>query len=332
MISGDNYIDVMSSHDYALRMNVTNINGSIKQSINRDDFIKYICNHILAWEESEKRDVLKTIMDIVLILQKLNFNGKMPDMINIVKTDGLEELHEFNLCYARKKTICVSTNGIRRLCHKSFINALFNIFLQNDDKLRDKMYNSIGFHICNDINLPTNLIHKTIIHPGSYHRDAYIDVAINGSLALSKMFVIPIMMYKGACNKFLRVISDRYGMFVPYRVPYIDPIVKKCILYDVEDLDMTDFYNRTGDIKNLFHPNEILADRFSKIVLSAMWSMDLNNWYHTNTNTHEQTMKELLFDIDMLNIVQNTMQGIVENTMQSSKVESNTNKLFKCLH
>lgn len=306
IINCDNYFDVMSSYDYSIRMGIS---CRTNYMIGRDDYDKYVHDHVLDWDDNEKKYISETIMDVITFLKKIEFKGVISDTISIIKTDGLEDLRDF-MGYCRKGIICINKKGIVNLSHKFFIYALFIIFLRTNVNIRNKLYNSIGFHACNDIFLPQNIKSKSIVHPNGYHRDAYIEVIVNDSDTSSnikslntqqKIRCIPIMLFDNnnygsfftkTNVKFLRLCCAESGMMIPYTIQ--NGLNKQYILYDVSDLK--DFFEQIGESAHYFHPDEIIATRFSKIVYSAMWFPD--TWHH-NDNVHEQTMKEILFDMTL---------------------------------
>ena len=56
------------------------------------------------------------------------------------------------------------------------IHELFHIRNQNNPTLRYKLYNSLGFHHCNEIILPSELLNKKITNPDAPRLDVYINV------------------------------------------------------------------------------------------------------------------------------------------------------------
>jgi hypothetical protein len=315
IVNCDTYLDMMSPCDYAMRMGVACNPNHI---IDRDEFARYITQHVLDWTDSEKKDVTDTITDVVVFLQKIKFKGQFPESIYIIKTDGTEDLRDF-AGYCRKNTICISTYGISSLSHRFFIYALFVIYLQNNISIKNELYNSIGFHRCNEIELPKYLKPKTMIHPDAYFRDTYINVTVDDDNTKShskrqKIRCTPILLldnnnkgtfFTKTCVKFLRVCTVESGMSVPYLFQDDTSTGKKCLLYDVTDL--YDLFDQIGECSHYFHPDEIIATRFSKMVFAAMWYPD--RW-HQYDNPHERSMKELLFNMSTDDNESNDSSGI----------------------
>jgi hypothetical protein len=182
LLNSDNYYQIMTPNERALRMG---IDHDPDKPISEEEFGNYVKQHICEFKSSDKRIITDIIDKITKCLQDNNFVGYFPETVNIILTDGQEDIRE---CagYCRKNTICINKRGLRNDPLSLFAHELFHIFSQNNPGLRNKLYKSIGFKKCNDIVLPTDLIPKLITNPDAQLHDVYINVKLKKEKKLKK--------------------------------------------------------------------------------------------------------------------------------------------------
>lgn len=128
---------------------------------------------------------------IARIKQKLaQHHITLPKTINFIKTTGKEEL-DGTAGYCRKNTI-VLYGADARPSEDLLTHELFHIHSQVDPKNRGKLFELIGFHACNPIQLPESLAERRMINPDSPLLNAYIEVDHQGK----KIKAIPFDFYE----------------------------------------------------------------------------------------------------------------------------------------
>jgi uncharacterized protein YrzB (UPF0473 family) len=335
MLNSDDYFKIMTPQERAIRMDV---DYDPKNPISYDTFCDYAKKQIVKITETDKRRVLGAIGEVERCLIGNDFKGVFPDYVNIIVTSGLEDIRE---CagYCRKNTICINLRALRMSSTSFFAHELFHIISQNNPDLREKLYNSLGFYECNDIELPSDLIPETLTNPDAPHHNVFIDIMVSDRgtkrktdsdsdddktvevREKKKIRVTPVLLYNKDSYggffsklyiKLLRIRADetdknKYVVYKPSKDEINEdesPLTKddssmtdkkvqrEYQLYSVDDVD--DFWEQIGDCQYYFHPDEILATRFSECVVRKLRFCTWNSTCDDLTK-QEQKMIDILF-------------------------------------
>jgi hypothetical protein len=244
----------------------------------------------LDWTDYEKEDLTEMFEKVQSHLLEKGFKGKFPDPIRMLKTTGEDDIRECN-GYCRSNTICADKNSVTSSFGEFWVHELFHIFSQNNPELINRLYNSIGFFRCNEIELPENINKNTITNPDAPKHDVYIEV-IHKDKTIK---VTPVVFYNKENNG--SFFSALYIRLVQIELEHDKYVCSKddngeCIMLDVKDV--SNFYEQIGNSYYYFHPDEILATRFGE-----MYTRELTKKNSSENITHdkyEQLMNELLFE------------------------------------
>ena len=299
-LSSDSYFEKMNPFERAVRMDVP---YDPETQISCETFGQYAVSHIVEWQEKDKATVLKHVSRVAEVLSSTGFKGKFPDPVNFILTDGEEDIRE---CagYCRKNTVVINTRALFTEQISFYAHELFHIFSQNNPELRDSLYNFLGFHRCNEIDLPDDVRSITLTNPDAPNHDVYIDVKLlankeqsdgekkqeHGSLNTT-IRCTPVLFYRRDGDKsfysklYIRLVKISQNSDGVYSVVMEDG---KCVMYNVDDVE--NFFDQIGDCHYYFHPDEILATRFANIIVRSSYY-----GYQLASDRFEQNIQTTLF-------------------------------------
>ncbi len=249
----DEFIQRLSAFDRAARMKTD-------RSISEVEFLKFVKGNVLAWNKSEKAKIEEAIASIRPALDALPLS--LPKIVNLVKTSGAEEGQAF---YTRDTAIVMPQKETDKadsgLLKKTIAHELFHILSRGNPALREKLYESIGFTKCGEVEFPSELRSRKITNPDAPRNEHAIGVRIRGE----EVHAVPILFSKAAKYD---VNSD--GEFFNYlqlrfvQVPGM--ATAQPVLAAPEEI--SGFFEQVGRNTNYFiHPEEILADNFALLIL-----------------------------------------------------------------
>jgi hypothetical protein len=148
-------------------------------------------------------------------------------------------------------------------------HELFHEYLRHNPYLKPSLYGVLGFKQCNDIQLPQWILDRKITSPNPWPNNFYIWIQHDGQ----RLPCLPVFYSKSTeytegvlfdylVSKLLILEETRNG-FLAKCLPSGEP---EMLDYNK---DTTDFFEQVGhNTKYIIHPEEILADNFSMLVLS----------------------------------------------------------------
>ncbi len=178
----DDFIQRLSPFDRAARMKTD-------RSISQDEFLKFVKGNVLTWNESEKAKIDAAIASIRPALDTLPLS--LSKIVNLVKTTGAEEGRSF---YTRDTAIVMpekeTDEADSGLLKRTIAHELFHILSRGNPTLREKLYESIGFTKCGEVEFPSELRSRKITNPDAPRNDHAIGVRIRGE----EVHAVPIKM------------------------------------------------------------------------------------------------------------------------------------------
>jgi hypothetical protein len=235
----DDFIQRLSAFDRAARMKTD-------RSISRDEFLKFVKCNVLTWNESEKTKIEAAIASIRLALDALPLS--LPKTVNLVKTTGAEEGRSF---YTRDTAIVMPEKATDEadadLLKRTIAHELFHILSRGNPALREKLYESIGFTKCGEVEFPSDLKSRKITNPDAPRNDHAIQIRVGGE----EVRAVPILFSNYLQLSFLQVP----------RTSSARPLL-------ASPEEVTGFFEQVGrNTKYVIHPEEILADNFALLIL-----------------------------------------------------------------
>jgi len=255
-----------------------------KEKVDTDEISNYYKNQIIPWKDYEIENILESFQIIFRELKNHHYN--FPEQINLILTTGLEEGHA---CYCLKNAIIFSeekanfnTQDISSLMR----HELFHIYSQKNPEVRKRLYNLIGFRLCDPIGFPEQIKDYTITNPDTYDNPCYISLPTGyyyPFLYSPKNFGEPLIdeqyreNWRGPPKKkptffdyitfgLLKINLDNNG--VP--IPILNG--KNTQIFDPKDLN--EYYDK---IKNntgyIIHPEEIMAENFQLLLSNSKYQI-----------------------------------------------------------
>ena len=150
-----------SKFDIASRLQ--DINGT------KEQLLEFISEQVLPWTETEKEKLNSIINKISKKIEKNGFNLNLPDTVYLVKTTAKEEAEAEG--YTRANYIVLKSDILTRSkdeIENTLTHELFHILTRNDSNFREKVYQIIGFNLCNEIAYPSSIANLICISNNSF--------------------------------------------------------------------------------------------------------------------------------------------------------------------
>jgi hypothetical protein len=249
----DDFIERLSPFDRAARMKTD-------RSISQDEYLKFVKGNVLSWNESEKAKIEAAIASIRPALDTLPLS--LPKIVNLVKTTGAEEGRSF---YTRDTAIVMPEKETDEadpgLLKRTIAHELFHILSRGNPALREKLYESIGFTKCGEVEFPSDLKSRKITNPDAPRNDHAIQIRVGGE----EVRAVPILYSNAA-----KYDVNRGGEFFNYlQMSFLQaPRMSSAQPVLAAPEEVSGFFEQIGrNTKYVIHPEEILADNFALLIL-----------------------------------------------------------------
>jgi hypothetical protein len=228
----------------------------------------FVAQHVQPWEAGEIEIVSQSLERLKGRLA--DFRLPLPPVIYLVRTTGDEEN---GAAYTRGTSIILPAKVLKydtTQLDRLLAHELFHLLSRHDGAIRARLYQIIGFELCEPIALPKMLAPRRITNPDAPLVDCTI--ALPGSDG--KTYVGAPTLYASAkeydakrgASLFqslvfrLLVVEKRGGRYEPLLVKG-DPVV-------IDPKKEQAFLDKIGKNTNyIIHPDEILADNFVRLVM-----------------------------------------------------------------
>jgi hypothetical protein len=259
----DEFVQRLSDFDRSSRMKTD-------ENVSEDQYLEFVANNVLGWDENEKVVVSDIISNISSKLTTMNL--PWPDEILLIKTTGREE---GNVPYTRANAVMLPKSMLNRsrkqVLHRNLCHELFHVLSRNNPDLREKLYQSIGYFKCKEIEFPAEYTARKITNPDGPINDHCIRVKIGED----SVWAMPILYSKSE-----KYDTKRGGEFFNYLLWKFLVVAKNAPddldAYDknnprlVEADQVSGLYEQIGhNTQYIIHPDEILADNFVLLALGG---------------------------------------------------------------
>ncbi len=259
----DDYLLGMSPFDRSARMKTD-------QAVTLQAFIEFSSSSAVDWEQAEKQRVDVAYRQIQPTIARLAL--PLPDRVYLVKTTGHEEGHA---AYTRGSAIFLPRRMLNTLSdielQRLLAHELFHVSTRHSPQLARSLYQVIGFEYCGKVNYPAELAPRKISNPDAPRND----YCINLKLGHENVLATPVLF-----SRALRYDVEAGGDFFDYLQLGL-LLVKKSgdgkpaqVMYDargprlVAINQVSGFFEKVGhNTQYIIHPEEILADNFSMLVM-----------------------------------------------------------------
>lgn len=262
LVARDDFIQRLSPFDRSARMKTD-------KDVSEADFLKFVGDNVLAWNEQERQKVEAAIRAIQPRLSILSV--PLPDKVYVIKTTGKEE---GGASYTRANAVVIPKAKLEediREIQKLICHELFHIATRQNPTLQERLYETIGFRKCNEVEFPSMLKSRKITNPDAPKNDHYISVQVGAKPA----WAVPVLFAGRE-----RYDVNRGGEFFDYLqfrlllvaqsgdrgvvTPLYDGVSPR--LVDVQQV--SGFVEQVGENTDyIIHPEEILADNIVLLVL-----------------------------------------------------------------
>ncbi|MCL1050553.1 DUF4157 domain-containing protein [Shewanella abyssi] len=257
--------------DFIQRVSQFDIDARMKQpdAQSKSDYLAFVAKQTMDWSEQEQLVLSKAFDSISAKLVELNIS--LPEPIQFIKTTGLEE---GGAAYTRGQAIILQARQIaneeglpRLLAHE-----LLHVYSRFNPKVKQQLYQAIGYHYIGDIDFPSQLAQRKLTNPDAPINDFAIRVNYQGK----PVWVVPILFADAE-----RYDLERGGEFFDYLMfEFVivgrDAEANKSA-YDAAGAEiiavpeLKGFFEQVGRNTNyIIHPEEIVADNFALLVIEEI--------------------------------------------------------------
>ncbi len=230
------------------------------------DYVNFVSKEVVPWNEAQIQKLTTVLKGLAESLSHYEFSN-LPS-VALIQTTGREEsgaaYTRANAIVLTKAQLAMSIEPLRKL----LLHELFHVISRNNPVLRDQLYSIIGFHVTNEINLPSSLQPLRITNPDAPIIQHVMKVKIDSQ---NEQTVAPVLYATSAYDpqksrsmfaylKFalMQVALDEQGHYVASLqdgLPIFHPST------------LPDFHRQIGaNTGYIIHPEEILADNFSELL------------------------------------------------------------------
>lgn len=258
----DDFIERLSPFDRAARMKTD-------KEVSEEEFLKFVAENVLPWQQDEQAKVESVLLSLAPKWAGLSI--PCPKTVYFIRTTGKEE---GNAAYTRDSAVVLPASMLtsppaemqRLICHE-----LFHVVSRNSPKLRESLYQVIGFLPCGEIELPPTLKARKITNPDAPRNDHCLQVKVDDK----PLWVVPILVSRTAGYDLQR--GGEFFQYMQFHLLAVarsedgkkaDPIfvAEAPQLLDVEQV--SGFYEQVGrNSAYIIHPEETLGDNFVLLVL-----------------------------------------------------------------
>jgi hypothetical protein len=255
----DEFIEQMGPFDRAFRMRA---DGEVSES----EYLSVIAQSVLEWQSEEKRTVECALEQLGPALSRLYPPLEAP--IHLVKTTGRGELAPYtrgNAIVLPVTALASSQGRLRWILAHEF----FHVFSRNNPKLRNALYEAIGFRHCGKVEVPAALRSRMLTNPDAPKSEHCIRVTFSGK----EVWAVPIThapRYDKASRQELIWLLDLTLLLVEKDgvSGIARPILNAGEPSWVSVEQVSGFFEQIGrNTSYIIHPEEILADNATLLTL-----------------------------------------------------------------
>jgi hypothetical protein len=237
------------------------------QPVDEDAFMRHQAGLVRDWPEASRRTLAAGIERLRRFIAPIH--ARWPQQILLVRTD---QRLEDGAAFTRGNAIFLFDDTIASsdVMHYFLAHEAFHVLSRHDPELRERLYALLGFKRCDRVQIPERVARLRLTNPDAVETVHTLEVGYRGQA----LHVLPFNRFKSdkvdparglytqMVNRWLLV--DRSGGDCKVRetadgVPDDDPEAFNGLLEQV---------GRNTDY--LLHPEEILADNFALMFMSAV--------------------------------------------------------------
>jgi hypothetical protein len=257
----DEFVKHMSPFDRAARLKTD-------RNVSEEEYLNFVKENVLPWSQDEQSKIEAALSALRPKFERLNL--PFPKVIYMIKTTGKEE---GQAAYTRSNAIVFPESVLAYIpeqIQKLICHELFHVLTRGNFKMRERLYNAIGFEKCEEPDFPPLLKSRKITNPDAPLNDHCIQVQLDGKA----VWVVPVLF--STMEKYDVKRGGEFFNYLQFQFLIVtknrnsDNAIpadagKSPALLKVEQI--TGFFEQVGrNTGYIIHPEEILADNFTLLV------------------------------------------------------------------
>jgi hypothetical protein len=251
----DRYTKVLSRFDLQSRLQTD-------KKVTSADLRKFAAKQVIEWPEQDVKSVSAAVAAVRKKMAPLKLN--FPKTVLFIHTNGRDE---GRAAYCRQNAVILPSNMVRGRkagLERLVAHELFHVLSSHNPKLRDKLYEVVGFKRCGNVPLPPSLKDRKITNPDAPSIEHYVDVKHEGKTA----HAVPIL-YSSA-EKYDVERGGTFFRYMTFRLMLVERSGErwqaklndgKPVLLDPHKTESY-FENIGRNTGYIIHPEEVLAENF----------------------------------------------------------------------
>lgn len=259
--SRDEFVKRLSPFDRGSRLKTD-------ASVSEAQFLEFAGANVLPWTGDERERLTAVLQELGTRLAPLSL--PLPAKVLLIKTTGREE---GNAAYTRGDAVVLPVqmltgpvpDPVQLICHE-----LFHILSRDNPELRDRLYASIGFERCGEVELPEPWRSRRITNPDAPGNAHCILLEVNGE----KQWAVPVLYSR--TEKYDVQRGGEFFHYLEFRFLLVErhgaaarPLRDGRELRLVAVDEVSGLAEQIGrNTTYIVHPEEILADNFALLALA----------------------------------------------------------------
>ncbi len=238
------------------------------KEVTLDDWKKFVADHVRPWEPADTDAITRSLERLRDRL--VDFRLPLPPLIRLIHTTGDEES---NAAYTRGTSIILPTKVMKydaMQLDRLLAHELFHLLSRQDGAIRAKLYEIIGFELCDPIELPPSLAPRRITNPDAPLIDCTIPLTSKDG---TRVTAAPVL-YSQSKQYDPKRAASLFQSFV-FRLLVVQrtskdwqPLLVRGEPVVINAREEPAFFDKIGQNTNyVIHPDEILADNFVRLVM-----------------------------------------------------------------
>ena len=256
--NNDDFVSRLSPFDRVARLKTD-------KSVSTKKYLSFVKQQVQTWSKQDIQKLTDAFAPVSIALAK--YSLPLPKQILMIKTSGDEEGHA---AYTRANAIIFGDKQINhdpaKLQYLLF-HELFHVLSRADERLKQRLYHSIGFFKAQELQFPSSLSAKKITNPDAPINDHYIHLTHQG-----KVFKAVPILFSTTENYDVQKGGEFFN-YLNFKLLVVDHNIQdgtmKAQLKDgqpqlLDVADIADFSAQIGQNTGyIIHPEEVLADNFA---------------------------------------------------------------------
>ena len=262
LMTRDDFVQRLSPFDRAARLKVDH-------QVSEEEYLNFAGKNTSDWTDQEAEAAKTAIEKLRPLLTR--FPLSLPPIIQMIKTTGAEE---GNAAYTRASAIILPKSDLAKRqseLMKLFSHELFHVLSRHNPDLKERLYEAIGFIQCDEIEFPRELASRKITNPDAPKNDHFIRLTVRGEqvLAVPILFSTAEVYDAKKGGEFFEYLNFQFLVMktteAPKRLVAVYEDSKPKLIGPKE---ASGFFEQIGrNTQYIIHPEEILAENFSLLIL-----------------------------------------------------------------